>query len=120
MHIYQQSTGRWTHNGNLIGVGYSGHGPGLNDPAMEQVPDVGPISVGHWVIGSFFTDPDKGPIVAHLTPQPGTDTYGRNGFMLHGDNEAMDHTASLGCIIMSHSIRLYVSQSGDTQLAVVS
>jgi hypothetical protein len=40
---YKQSTGELDHNGAAIGAGYSGHGAGLNNPAMQNVHDVGPI-----------------------------------------------------------------------------
>ncbi len=34
-----------------IGAAYSGHGLGLNNPAMQNVPDVGPLPQGTYVIG---------------------------------------------------------------------
>jgi hypothetical protein len=66
----------------------------------------GPIPRGAWTIGEFFDDPGgKGPVVAHLTPCEGTETFGRSGFMIHGDNQALNHSASEGCIVAPRFIR---------------
>ena len=92
--------------GFKLGDGYSGNGAGLNNPAMESAHGVGPIPRGAWTIGPFFNDPDgKGPVVAHLVPIEGTEAFGRAGFMIHGDNSALDHTASEGCIVAPRFIR---------------
>lgn len=119
---YSQSTGRLTSPaGSSVGVGYSGRGAGLNNPAMQGVTDIGPIPQGQWQIGRFFDDPGgKGPIVAHLIPVDGTETYGRSGFMVHGDNGAANHTASEGCIILPHLLREQLMASNDRSLIVVS
>lgn len=108
-------------DGETAGFGYSGFGEGLNNPAMQNVHDVGPIPEGDWTIGRFFDDPGgKGPLVAHLTPAEGTETYGRSGFMVHGDNKAMDHTASHGCIILSRNLRETLIASSDRALKVIA
>jgi hypothetical protein len=92
--------------GFKLGDGYSGNGAGLNNPAMENVPMHGPIPRGSWTINPFFDDPDgKGPVVAHLTPCVDTQTFGRSGFMIHGDNSALNHSASEGCIVAPRFIR---------------
>ena len=68
---YSQSTGTLTApDGSVAGHGYSGHGPGINNPAMQNVPDVGPIPVGMYTIGPFRSDPEKGPLVCDLIPDP--------------------------------------------------
>ena len=119
---YQQSTGNLTDpDGNQVAQGYSGHGPGLDNPAMQDVHMVGPIPQGSWSIGTFFDDPGgKGPIVTHLTPAPGNDAFGRSGFMIHGDNPAANHTASDGCIILARPFRQVISASSDRALVVVA
>lgn len=104
--------------GSFVGYGYSGHGVGLNDPAQQAVADVGPIPVGKYEVGRFFDDPEKGPIVSHLTPMPGTDTHGRAGFMIHGDNKALDHSASHGCVILPRVLREQMMASNDRVLIV--
>ena len=112
---YQQSSGNLTSpDGNVVGQGYSGHGPGVNDPSQQN-------PQGNWTIGAFFDDPGgKGPIVSHLTPEPGTETFGRSGFMIHGDNSEADHTASEGCIILVRPYRTMVAASPDHGLVVVA
>ena len=66
----------------------------------------GPIPRGKWEIGAFFDDPGgKGQVVAHLTPCDGTETFGRSGFLIHGDNSALNHSASEGCIVAPRVIR---------------
>ena len=122
MWTYQQSTGTLTApDGSTLGAGYSGHGSGLNSPTAQTQADIGPIPQGWWTIGAFFDDPgDKGPIVAHLTPDAGTDTFGRSGFMIHGDNAAANHSASEGCIILARPLREAIRDSGDARLTVIT
>lgn len=117
---YAQSSGILTApDGSQAGKGYSGRGEGLNAPQSQSVPDVGPIPQGSWLVGPFFDDPGgKGPIVAHVTPMPGTEVFGRSGFMIHGDNAAANHTASEGCIILARPLREAIRDSGDSMLSV--
>lgn len=121
MWIYQISTGDLTDPaGDSIGTGYSGNGADLDNPAAEGEVGHGPIPQGWWSIGAFFEDSDKGPIVCHLTPQEGNTMDGRQGgFMIHGDNKAMNHTASDGCIILSHVLRQTIASSADRTLLVI-
>ncbi len=119
MHTYDAATGQWSWNGQLWGSGYSGNGAGLNNPDMSNVPDVGPIPAGNWSISEPFTDPEKGPIVMALTAAAGTETFGRSGFLVHGDNAAMNHSASEGCIVLGHDLRQRIALSGDDALVVV-
>jgi hypothetical protein len=117
---YQQSTGNLTSpSGEVIGQGYSGFPPHVNNPIAEALEGLGPTPTGMWTIGAFFEDMGgKGPIVAHLTPCVGTDALGRDGFMIHGDNGAANHTASHGCIILARPYRIAIRDSGDTTLLV--
>lgn len=117
---YDVETGSFGHNGVLIGRGYSGEGEGLNSVAHEQDKDVGPIPRGTWIIGKFFDDPGgKGPVVAHLSAAKGTETFGRDGFMIHGDNRERNETASHGCLILDKPVREQVKASGDNVLVVL-
>lgn len=122
---YTQKTGllEYTDDGQewiTIGTGYSGHGAGLNNPAMQAVHDVGPIPCGGWTIGDAENHPHLGPVAMPLTPKEGTETFGRSGFFDHGDNGKHDHSASCGCIVMNHDIRIQQSESGDRDLLVVA
>ncbi len=99
---------------------YSGHGPGLNNPAMEAVSNVGPIPAGLWRVGDPLNPPDHlGPLAMPLAPAPGTDPKGRVALFIHGDNAAMNHTASDGCVILPHNVRATVAGGADRDLIVV-
>jgi hypothetical protein len=108
---YRQHDGELTHDGAFVGNGYSGHGEGRNNPAMQGVPRVGPIPVGRYRIGQAYPHPRLGPCVMNLDPLPGTDTLGRSLFRIHGDNAR--HDASEGCIILGPAIRRQVSETRD-------
>lgn len=116
---YSQSTGRMTHSTTgVVGAGYSGHGPGLNNGSMEATVGVGPIPRGKWIISPWEDEHTHlGPIVSHLLPD-GFDPHGRSGFFIHGDNADMDHSASDGCIVLNKLIRMAMRASGDTTLQV--
>lgn len=120
MWVYQQSTGILLHDGEHIAVGYSGHAEGVNNPLKESERNVGPIPEGVWTIGDAFQHPTKGPVCMRLTPTSGRDPHGRNGFMIHGDNSKMDRSASEGCIILSRSVRVAISNSPDRDLLVIA
>jgi Protein of unknown function (DUF2778) len=115
---YSQSTGEVAENGATTGTGYSGIGAGLNNPLLQDTPDVGPIPQGNYTISASFNDPDKGPDVMNLAPDPTNQMFGRSGFMIHGDNSAMNHTASWGCIILDRELREGIATSGDNVLTV--
>jgi hypothetical protein len=119
---YSQSTGNLTDpNGEIRGQGYSGNNSDLDNPAGQGDVDRGPIPQGDWTIGPFFDDPGgKGPVVCHLTPCVDTVTFGRSGFMIHGDNRESNHSASEGCVILSHTLRCLIRDSGDMVLEVTA
>jgi hypothetical protein len=122
--LYNSSNGVLIRDGAQVGIGYSGHGAGLNNVHLEAMPDTGPIPRGAYNIGPFFDDPGgKGPVVSRLTPLPGTDTFGRGGFEIHGDTAAdVEHGTSLashGCIVLARPIREAIRDSGDADLDVV-
>jgi Protein of unknown function (DUF2778) len=125
----KEAEGMWTYSqlsgdlanpsGDYIGSGYSGRGAGLNNSLLQDDPDIGPIPQGTWLIGTFFDDPGgKGPIVCHLSPASTTQTFGRSGFMIHGDNKESNHTASEGCIILARNLREAVAESKELYLLV--
>jgi len=121
MWTFEITTGKWYDpTGAYVSTGYAGAGDGKDNPADEDVSDVGPLPEGTYQMGPWFDDPEKGPIVCHLTPLPGTNDYGRSGFMIHGDSIAHPGTASLGCAIADHPTRLAMSESPDQVLNVVA
>jgi hypothetical protein len=131
MHTYSQIDGRWRRDGQLLGVGYSGRGVGRNRPfdSTAKMPDraetetmrnLGPLPAGRWRIGPAFTHPILGPLVMPLLPVEGTETYGRTGFLVHGDSR--EGNASSGCVVLGHFEREAISravEAGDRDLTVV-
>ena len=120
---YSQSTGNITYvdkstgERTQIGSGYSGKGEGLNNPSLQNTPNVGPIPQGSYDIGNATTS--KGPLTIPLFPHTDTNTFGRDAFRIHGDNHQMNQSASEGCIITSRDTRLQISESRDNELRVV-
>jgi hypothetical protein len=119
MWSYEQKTGDLYRDGSYEGRGYSGHGAGVNNPALQNVQMVGPIPQGVWDIGTAMEHPHLGPLAMHLAPETGTQTFGRSGFFIHGDNSLMNETGSEGCIVLGRAIRQAIADSGDTRLTVI-
>lgn len=118
---YNQLTGELKLNSIAAGSGYSGHGEGKNNPRRQTVHDVGPIPCGFWEIcGPPYISADHGPFVLRLSPLPGTQTFGRSGFLIHGDSRENPGEASMGCIILPHEVRVKIWQSGERRLEVIS
>lgn len=123
MNIFKQSTGDlFDCTGAVIGKGYSGHGAGVNNPDMQDKHDVGPIPQGEYTIGAVNYHSSHGPLVMPLIPKEGTETFGRSGFLMHGDLKSApgEHLASLGCIIMDFSTRAAIARSTDRDLKVIA
>jgi hypothetical protein len=122
---YEQKTGRLLHYENdeataeRVAIGYAGAGEGKNNPAMQDVQNVGPLPVGKYTIGEPSDTKTHGPYVLHLTPDPENEMFGRSGFLIHGDSVVQPGTASEGCMIFSRTVRERVWDSGDRQLEVV-
>ena len=121
MWTYAQKTGDLLQNSQRLATGYSGFDNGKNNPAMQAVHDVGPIPQGAWtIVGPPFNTAEHGPFVLRLQPADETNTFGRDGFLMHGDSIQAPGTASRGCIIMPRTAREQVWNSGDTDLQVVA
>jgi hypothetical protein len=114
---YRQKTGELTHDGVFEGIGYSGTGPGRNDPDKQSIPDIGPIPQGRYTIEGAIDMKTLGPCVMGLTPSADDNMYGRSGFFIHGNNIIDD--ASHGCIILGPVIRRMIASSADRNLVVV-
>jgi len=118
---YEQGTGRlYSPHGDLYGEGYSGHGEGVNNPTLERLPKVGPIPRGLYEIGASHTDEERGPLVMGLTPIPDTNTFGRAGFLIHGDlvRAPGKELASEGCIVLGPLVRKLLAGTCDRILQV--
>jgi hypothetical protein len=107
-------------DGSLLGGGYSGKGSGLNNPAKQYIPRVGPIPQGRYRIEAPRTSARTGRYAMPLTPLPGTDTKGRAFFQMHGDNAKGNRSASSGCIILPMALRQAIWASGVRELVVVA
>jgi hypothetical protein len=119
MWTYKQANGQILWDDRPFGFGYSGHGTGKNNPAMEAAHDVGPIPRGDWTIGDPGDTLSHGPFVLPLMPCDGTDTLGRGGFLIHGDAASHLGEASRGCIILPRWARERIAESGDRLLRVI-
>jgi hypothetical protein len=101
---------------------YAGNGAGKNNVAFAHVRNVGPIPPGVYAIGTAFFHPHAGPVTMRLTPQAGTNTFGRSGFLIHGDSIAKPGTASNGCPVTTYPSgrkdREYIASSPDKTLIV--
>jgi len=120
MWTYQQHDGALLRDGEVVGWGYSGAGQGKNNPQLQHIHDVGPIPRGLWVIEgppAYTMTPRS--YVLRLTPTGDAKTYGRAGFLIHGDSIVNPGTASEGCVILSHLLRVTIWLSGDRELMVV-
>lgn len=127
--IYSQSTGNLSYQppasqgggppALVASGGYSGNDAGYNNPSMQNVPNVGPIPQGGWTIGTPYNSPNVGPYAIPLTPNPGTDDYGRTDFRIHGDNSCMCGSASEGCVVFNRNVRNQIVNSGDPNFIVV-
>jgi hypothetical protein len=124
---YQISTGQLTDDdGTLIATGFAGnnsrpgvnpdHIQGLNNPAMVSVRCIGPLPPGLYRVGSWGDHPPVGPDSASLT-QIGGETYGRDGFFLHGPG-ADPENSSEGCIVIGHLERIKVMGMNPTTITV--
>lgn len=116
--VYVQKTGTLSLDGKEIGRGYSGYGDGKNNPALQAVRNVGPIPAGLWKIGEprVYKGMDD---CFDLTPI-GHNALGRSDFLIHGDHHKIPGTSSRGCIVLDHSARKTIAESGVTRLKVVS
>lgn len=113
--LYIQSTGQlYRPDGSFCADGYSGRGSGLNNPAMQDVHNIGPIPSGLYTLGEVSEE--KGPYTIRLIPNENNAMHGRDGFLVHGDNHEANHTASEGCIIMPRLARIELSRGGTIKV----
>ena len=119
---YAQLTGNMTDpSGQLQGKGYSGQPPHSNDPSAQDQPNIGPIPQGLWQMVELIPESTShGPYVIRLEPYPQTQTFGRSGFLVHGERIAPPPGfASDGCIIQVRLVREMMWDSSDHDLLVV-
>lgn len=120
MWSWTQAAGALLHDGNPDAEGFSGHGDGYNNPALQNVPNVGPLPQGHYTIGSPYTHPKLGPVVMDLEPDPSNEMFGRNEFRIHGALISDPADSSHGCIVLARVVRERIAASGDDHLEVIA
>lgn len=126
MQTYSQTSGEMRNaSGVLLGTGYAGHGEGVNNPALQNVHNVGPLPQGVYTINAPVNTTTHGPYVMWLTPDPSNEMFGRAGFGIHADEIANPgkHLASTGCIVMSNEARVAIwtsAQADGRQLRVTA
>lgn len=120
-------------DGSLLCLAESGYDPdtsikgepgeGVANPAMEAARNVGPLPAGYWAMrGPPFQHPTAGPFVIRLEPVPGTETFGRSGFLWHGGwahPEQHKDNASHGCMTSPRQDRESAWAEGDHLIHVV-
>ena len=122
MIVFNRRAGRlYDAAGTLIASGiWSGHNDAANDPTREREKGVGPLPKGVYMIGPLRDGGALGPDVMNLDPAPGTNTFGRSLFRIHGDNSTpAPHDASDGCIIAPHQTRIWIDAQKDRRINVV-
>lgn len=109
-------------DGSFWAKGYSGHAEGVNNPAKQSQPNVGPIPEGKYKIGAPYDSAKVGKFALPLTPFPDTNVYGRSDFRIHGDliGEVGLELASHGCIILMKPVRERINTVSDRTLLVVA
>jgi Protein of unknown function (DUF2778) len=118
---YQQSTGWLLGTDGSVFKGYSGAEPeGFNNPAMQEVHNIGPIPQGMYTIEAPMDTEAHGPYALPLIPVEGNQMFGRSSFLMHGDSIESPGTASEGCVIMARAIRQIVWNSTDHVLQVIA
>lgn len=118
---YDQRTGEFFDADLVIlGVGYSGRLLGINNPDMEDVVSTGPIPRGIWEVARPFHSVTKGPLTFALKYLcGGGGRFGRNGFLIHGDNGRGDRSASEGCIVLSRECRESIAERWKPRASLV-
>jgi hypothetical protein len=128
-HHFNLATKTLTAKDGAIFPAYSGQ-PNFQDHKFDNLHDTGPIPLGSWEIGPLLCitilSPKQqctncngigahthGPNIRKLTPLTGTDTYGRDAFLVHGDSILHPGAASKGCVITCPEFRIKKVDDGD-------
>jgi len=118
---FKISTGEMLNpDGSLLAVGGAGCGAGFNNPAMQNVVNVGPIPVGKYLIAWAISHPGLGPVAMRLYSHPSNNMFGRSDFWLHGWSATLGiKQSSNGCVLLTRSARDIIAASDDRVLNVV-
>lgn len=111
MRIFARDGSTLAHPINATSTPYSGTHAGRNNPAMCNVSNIGPLPPGRYRIERSRDSATLGPVIFDLTPLPGTDTFGRSLFRIHGNDKLND--ASHGCLILDRNVRDLIASVVD-------
>jgi hypothetical protein len=117
--VFHQDTGTMDSPSGTRFQGWAGQREGKNNPAMQGVPNTGPLPRGGYTIGEPHSSPHTGPYTMDLAPDSGNDMLGRGDFRVHGAAVENPELSSEGCIIMPRPAREAIWESGDHKLQVV-
>ena len=119
--MYSQSSGALTGaDKGVVAQGWAGNGEGKNNPAMQEVHEVGPLPQGLYDLGPWEQfHPGLGPLVCRLTQVEG-ETFGRDGFFIHGASMGHYGEESKGCIVLPRSQRELVQKMRVGHIRVVA
>jgi hypothetical protein len=116
---YQQSTGNFLFDGQLVQIGYSGAPGYTNNSRFEGLKNCGPIPRGSYTFGVVYRNhPIVGPWAIQLIPDVSNNMLNRSDFMIHGDNISKPGTASKGCIVLGYPARRLVIDHPHDRLLV--
>jgi len=115
----------------LANNAYSGHGRGVNNPALQSLKapeykgkqssdkyDAGPIPNGLYLIRPMEAIHGRLRNAMPLSPDKLNNMYSRDAFLIHGDNGRGNRTSSDGCIIMELRHRNIINTSSEKHLLV--
>lgn len=121
MWTFVQSDGFILHDSVNASQGFSGNGVGRNNPAMQNVANVGPLPCGLYMMSELIeSDPQCGPYVIVLVPNAGNEMFGRSGFRIHGAEISNPDAGSDGCICAPRPVRMDMWEGTDHWLEVVA
>ena len=116
---YSQGLGVLSCKDGFLVTGYAGFETGKNNPAMDNVKNIGPLPRGVYrIVPEPFDHAKCGKYCIRLTPEPANVMHGRSGFLIHGDNGK--GTASNGCIILPRHARESIVREKYTEIEVVA
>ena len=121
---FEQSTGKWFGpDGKYVVTGYAGgncgnNPEGINNPDMQDRPNIGPLPEGLYKKGKLVLESHLGKYAIELIPDPSNNMFDRSDFYCHGDTER-PHCASEGCIILPHDNRVAFYESPVQYVRVV-
>jgi hypothetical protein len=118
---YHQNSGLLLLDAEEVDYGWSGYEDGINIPAMQDMPGLGPLPRGMWVFeGPPFDHPECGFYCLRLTPAVSTQTFGRNSFLCHGRSSRKPFDSSKGCLVFVLETRKRIWESGVRPLEVLA